>query len=252
MKVTSPNRYLPVLAFALASAVSLPAAAADPEPYRAAAPMANPASAHSATPTKVKGCGFHQRDPSGDTGTSFIASEFPGAEFDAYDSAAADDFVCRRSVRQVRRVVVLGQYNDTPEIGQSVDVRVLRNDPSGDIAEPSDTSVVCAFDAMPFEQFTWVGTFVVRPKGMPCRLKAGRSYWLEVQMNMGGAIDPFAFWNWETTKLGKGGPGDWRNPLDGFRTGCTRYSAAGSGGDRSARDCIYPGAPGSDVMFSIR
>jgi hypothetical protein len=173
-----------------------------------------------------------------------------GDAFDVYNSWAADDFVCKRSVRHLRKIVILGQYHDSGWVGDAIDLRVLRNDPSGEVDEPSDDKVVCAFPEQSFEQFSWIGTVVVRPKGIPCHLKAGHDYWLDVQMRMGG--DDFGFWGWEITSLGNGAVSDWRNPADGFAVGCTTYSGAGTGGDRSTSDCFDSEFPVIDLMFSIR
>jgi hypothetical protein len=233
------------------AALTAAPAAADPRgPDSDHAGYGAEATAASPEARRAKGCGFRQRDPDHYGVYDVLASEFAGSTLDAYDAMAADDFVCTRSVKHLRRVVVVGVYNDTPDTAESIDLRVLRNDRSGDVQEPSDSKVVCSFDQMPYEDRGWPDGNVVRLKKSPCRLKAGRTYWLEVQMNMNG-VDPIAFWQWSTTTLGHGHAADWRNPLDGFQFGCTTYSGEATGGDRAVRSCLARDLP-DDMMFSVR
>jgi hypothetical protein len=236
-------------AFGLAVALSAPSAAAETTSSGANSKAAATSSTVATRDVhRAKGCGFQQRDESGDLGVAIEATDY--LVLDQYDDWAADDFVCKRKVHRVRKIVIIGQYNDTTEVGTSIDLRVLRHDPAGQVDEPSDDKVVCALLEQSFEQFSRLGTVLVQPRGIPCHLKAGQTYWLDVQMRMDGLTG--AFLGWEMTSIGTGSPGDWKNPPDGLQTGCTTYSAGDAGGDRSARDCTAPWLGGDQFMFSIR
>jgi hypothetical protein len=242
-----------VLTVVTATAVALTSvspALADPAPSTPTSALVRPSThSHDVSVDRRKGCGFSQLE--GDTGTMIIATDFDPA-YDAYDSWAADDFVCARSVRHLRRIVGVGVYNDTPDVGSSVDLRILANDRTGEADEPSDRKIVCTLAEMPYEtSASFSSGFIVRAKDVPCHLKAGRPYWLEVQMNMQGG-DAVSNWSWELTTVGQGSTGDWRNPLSGWSDECVTYSREGAGGDRSAPDCGWPDRPGADFMFAVR
>jgi hypothetical protein len=192
-----------------------------------------------------KGCSFSQL--SGDLATAIASSDFLDDGFDAYDSAAADDFVCARSVRHLKRIELHGWYWGAGGPGESIDVRVLANDKAGVSDEPSDDRVVCSFLNMPVNGLD--GDIVVRPKHIPCRLKAGRTYWLQAQMHIYYGTQ--GHWGWEMVSVDQRNAADWRNPGDGFATGCSTYSGSDSGGDRNAFDCLQFEQP-FGLMFTVR
>jgi len=71
------------------------------------------------------------------------------------------------------------------------------------------------------------------------KLKPGR-YWLSVQVNMDYLTSGGWSWEWRTSQNGK--PAVWKNPGDGFDTGCTGY--------RPEAECIdFRGGP--DHMFEL-
>jgi hypothetical protein len=227
-------------------------------PSAVAAPPSRPsvvgdmlvAHVHRSAPVQAKdGCGFTQDDPAQEYGSA-VGSQDYESMFDLYDQMVADDFVCDRSVKHLQRIVIGGTYFAGVGPASAVHVVIRANDPSGDIDEPSDGEPVCAFVDWGVER---IGSadFVIRPSQFPCHLKAGRPYWLEVQVRMD--FDRFGSWGWRVTAEHFGADPDWRNPGGAFATGCTTYSGASEGGERTAGDCIGAGTvpPNSGLVFAV-
>jgi hypothetical protein len=226
----------------------VPAAAVGPAPRggaKVATAVSNLAPAGSAH--GAKGCGFHQLDR--DSGVAYPSADFLDDGFDQYDSTGADDFICKRSVNQLRRITIIGSYYGGTGPGESIDIVVRSNDTSGSADEPTDSKIACSFPDMPINESEW-RTVVVQPKGIPCRLKAGRVYWLEAEMNI--YFESHGQWGWEAANAITANAADWRNPDDGFETGCASYSAAGSGGDRDTKSCLQRDELEIDFMFAVR
>jgi hypothetical protein len=118
-------------------------------------------------PTHAKrgGCAFDQNDPLGDTGIA-INSQHYEPTYQIYDDMAADDFVCAKSIKRVKRIDVTGSYYDGIGPARTMDVRVLANDRSGGVDEPSDGEPVCVF---PDRQVPPIGDykFVFAPRPLP-------------------------------------------------------------------------------------
>ena len=65
------------------------------------------------------------------------------------------------------------------------------------------------------------GSFVIQ-LASAVTLREGRQYWVSVQVNMDFGVG--GEWGWETRNTKNGRPAAWRNPGDGFGTGCTTYA----------------------------
>jgi hypothetical protein len=237
-------RITPVLALCLAGLVGAPTASAHPAVPRAAAQPATGVDA-------AGGCGFSQDDPAQIYGSA-IGSQDYESKFDVYDQEAADDFVCTNSTKRVKTIRIGGTYFAGIGPAQGVDVVIRSNDRSGDVDEPSDGDPVCSFSMT--SRVNASAEFVVRPEGTPCHLKAGRKYWLQVRARMD--FETAGSWGWLVTEQNFGADPDWRNPGDGFATGCTTYSGSSDpgseGGDRTATSCAGGTVPpGMGVVFSV-
>ena len=155
-------------------------------------------------------------------------------EFDAYDCEAADDFeVPPGEVWRVRTIRIRGTYYDAMGPADSLNVRFYRhaNGVPGDILQ--------AYPALPYlEELPGTG-WLMATLPEPMKLKPGR-YWLSVQVNM--AFQFAGQWAWETRAAQRGHPAVWRNPGDGFETGCTSY--------RPTAECFQLGQ-GPDYLFTL-
>ena len=74
----------------------------------------------------------------------------------------------------------------------------------------------------------------------PVRLKPGRVYWMSYMVNMDFAC--CGQLGWEITSTALGYPAMFKNPGDGFGTGCVDWD--------NMQECMAGTAPGPDVMFS--
>lgn len=159
-----------------------------------------------------------------------VTSQNFEATFDAYDTQAAEDFtVPAGSKWLVNQVVVSGSYSIAGP-ATSMHVTFYKNKANLPSAVVADyPAAVITTDS--------AGSFVISvPK---TTLKPG-TYWVGVQANMdfgtGGQ------WYWSDRSVAAGNGTAWRNPGDGFGTGCTAYTALST--------CI-PATFGPDMMFSL-
>ncbi len=142
---------------------------------------------------------------------------------------------------------MIGTYFSESGWADSVNIAIIE-DAGG---EPSDlTPSKCRFDDQAYGPDR-TQHFVIKLQYDPlqrCKLKAHRTYWLEVQPNM-DFVD-HGQWGWEVTSettSGSAYPADWRNPGDGFGTDCTVYE---NGIDM--QDCLGGVAPAPNFMFKLR
>jgi hypothetical protein len=190
-------------------------------------------------------CNFEQL--AGETGAATISQDYETA-LDAYDATAADDFQCGSTVSRVRRIEIGGVYFGVGGPGESMTVLILANNHRGTTDEPSDGEPVCAFRDLPIPPGS--ESFSLRPGRDRCRLKAGRPYWLQAQIRMD--FETAGQWGWKSVEDDHGSPADWKNPGDGFHTGCTTYARAGAGGDRDLGECTDTADPGRGLLFAVR
>jgi hypothetical protein len=198
-----------------------------------ARPSAKPAVAHKATktvkPARVAGTIYGQRD--NDNGVGIVSQNFTdaGGVNDAFDAQGADNFKIKNK-GVVKEVDVDGIYFNGVGPAESIHVTFYKN--SGG----SPGAVVKDVPAATYTDVTGTGTFKVHvPK---TTLKKG-AYWVSVYVNMAFNSATTGEWGWNTNNTVRGFNSKWKNPGDGFGTGCTTYTdtttciPAGEGGDFS-------------------
>ncbi|HSM51002.1 MAG TPA: DUF11 domain-containing protein [Thermoanaerobaculia bacterium] len=153
------------------------------------------------------------------------------ASFDAYDCDAADDFVITDATGwDVEQVVIVGTQSSggTPT---SVDVTFYAD------SATFPGAVVCSYPGLiPAGSTTMTVTLPT-----VCELPQG-TFWLGFQVNQNfGGGNGQVFWSNRTTQSGSGGV--WRNPLDGFGSGCTSWGRQTT--------CGVGGGTNPDFLFQI-
>ena len=170
---------------------------------------------------------------SDDSGIGLVSQNFESS-FDQYDAQAADDFTVPQHGRwTVKEVDTTGVYFNGS--GPAPSVHVTFYDDAGGLpgaAIADFPSVVPASDDF--------GSFAIK---LPSKVKLRKgTYWVSVYVNMDFAAG--GEWGWENTSTAQNGsPAAWRNPGDGFATGCTDWS--------QENVCIAAGQ-GPDHLFVLR
>lgn len=168
------------------------------------------------------------------TGTGWISQDFE-ASLDPNDAAGADDFtVPPGEIWQVMHVVVSGFYFESfsESAGPTPAVDVVFYADAGDV--PGEE--ISRQRVTPPTSDSAGDLLVELPAAI--ELLPGH-YWLSVVAVMDW--DPYRQWAWEERSVQAGAPGRWRNPGDGWETGCTDW------GTRA--ECLP--TPGVDLMFQL-
>jgi hypothetical protein len=169
-----------------------------------------------------------------DDGIGIVSQNFESS-FDAYDTQAADDFsVPSGDVWRVREVDVTGVYFNGSGPARTVTIAFYRNDPAtnrpGRLLREYDNLKITSDDE---------GSFVILlPRGVG--LHHGK-HWMAVSANMDFASG--GEWGWENRAWTNGLGALWRNPGNGFATGCSDWGVETS--------CVPAGQSGDD-MFTLR
>ena len=165
-----------------------------------------------------------------DDGISNVSQNFE-AQFDQYDSRAADDFRLTETCT-IQEVDVIGTFFNGIGPAASVDIRFYVDDagtPGARRAHRPHQDYTAA-------QFTGNLKVVL---SSPVRLRAG-TYWISVRANMD--FDSAGEWGWNTRAPGNGAVAKWKNAGDGFNTGCRTY--------QDLPTC-YPADQGPDLAFAL-
>ena len=164
-----------------------------------------------------------------DSGLVTVSQDFETG-FDGFDSDAVDDFIIPPGASwQINSVTTNGQYFNGAGPAAAVNLTIF-DDNAG---TPGDAA--CTY---PLQTPTdTAGTFVFTLP-FPCILSSG-TYWVDVQARMDFATG--GEWGWEGRTVTSNAGALWRNPGDGFGTGCTNFTAVGT--------CVSGGGP--DFMFSL-
>jgi hypothetical protein len=162
--------------------------------------------------------------------TSVISQRFE-PDFSAFDSRGADDFLLSASCT-ARSVDVYGTYFDNPGPADSESI-VIFADMGGQPGRALTRQTVVGEDT------SGMGSFHLRLNA-PVRLKPG-SYWLSIRINM--AYGRGGIWGWDLTQELHGARALWKNPGDGFASGCTTY--------QDMQTCLGESATGPDFMFAV-
>jgi len=150
--------------------------------------------------------------------------------YDAYDCFAADDFVVPAATTwSVTRFNTVGT---TGGLASSLNV-VVHSDTAG-----APGAAVCTHNSLvPTSQAG--GSFVI-DLPVACVLATGH-YWIDIQANQDFGTQGQHFWSNRTTQSNS--PSQWKNPGDGFATGCTNWT--------SQQVCGVGGGVGLDFLFSV-
>lgn len=146
------------------------------------------------------------------------------AAFDAYDSEGADDFLVAAPGWAVERVVTVGTYSGANMCSP------VRVDFYLDAAGVPAGATTCSFPGL-VPTADAAGSLTLDLPAS-CNLAAGNTYWVAIQCSMtfGGGGGQH-FWSNRTATSNSGAV--WRNPGDGFGTGCVNFtpmSVCGVGG----------------------
>ncbi len=166
------------------------------------------------------------------------AQNFEPAQ-DAFDNQAADDFeVTAPAGWLVSRVnfVITQPFGGTPD---SVDVAIHANSPGG-----GDTDLpgapICAYTGLAPNQTGAPASALNVELPTPCQLSPGR-YWVSLIANQDFATDGQVFWSNRTVQSFS--EGAWRNPGNGFGTGCINWG--------TQTGCGVGGGVNPDFLFQI-
>jgi hypothetical protein len=94
-------------------------------------------------------------------------------------------------------------------------------------------------DNLSYTDPSGLGNFTI-PLSSTVTLAAHRRFWVSVQTNQ--TFDTNGQWFWNTNNTAKGLNSQWRNPADGFGTGCTSYT--------DTKTCVV-GDEGPDFAFAL-
>ncbi len=142
------------------------------------------------------------------TGAGIPVQNFE-ASLDSFDSEAADDFVIPGGQTwSITQVDTPGFYTGGP--AASLNVRFY--DTSGTLPG------TMVYEALGLATVDTAGDFAT-PLTSPAVLGAG-TYWVSVQPNQ-----DLGQWFWDARSVQSNNPSAWRNPGDGFGTGCTAFTA---------------------------
>lgn len=169
-----------------------------------------------------------------DVGNAVTSQNFARAD-NAFDTHTAGDFKCPGATGafKIKKVSVIGQYFNGAGPADSVNVTIY-NQTGG---EPG--SVKCSYKNLPYTN----GPSFVIALPSACQVANGKAFWVEVQANMDFATG--GQWGWELGTPADLKQADFKNPNDGFGTGCTQYQ-----NDLYMIDCI-PSLTGDEVIFTI-
>ncbi len=196
-----------------------------------------PAVSHKATgaahvaPPKKAGVLF---DDSADNSNIGIVSQVFESQYSQYDSQPATEFVVPKGKTwTITEVDVAGQYfnGSGPATSENVFFYTMKKGlPKKSMGEFDN---VMGTDT--------AGSFAIKlKKGVV--LKAG-TYFLSVSANL--AFSAGGEWGWDTTTSTTpvfSDPADWENPMNGFATGCTKYTVETT--------CI-PDGQGADHVITL-
>jgi hypothetical protein len=162
-----------------------------------------------------------------DSGVGIVSQNFE-ASFDAYDNQGAADFKVKKKCA-IKTVSAAGIYFNGSGPARDENVTIYK-DKKGKPGKVVTSQTVAGSDSG--------GSFTIPIK--KTKLKKG-TYWVSVQANLDFSVG--GEWGWETT-LDQSGKGDmWKNPGDGFATGCTNY------GDMVS--CLGAQGQGPDFMVTL-
>jgi hypothetical protein len=221
----------------LATVTTLACGHAGAAPIAASHGDATTPEAHTlATESLARGVVLYSQDGT-DSGISIVSQNFE-ATFDAYDSEAADDFtVPARS--KITEVDVVGTYFNGSGPASSMNVTFYKS------KNGKPGAVLGDFQGLAY-QMDGRTTRIPLPSKIPMCCRQDAVYYVGAQANKeccrrGGAVTS-GDWGWGTQTTVVGAPAVWRNPGDGYATGCTTFTT---------ETTCFPYGQG-DHLFTIR
>ena len=166
---------------------------------------------------KGKGCYSQGKQLDGNG----ISSQNFEASFDQYDDMAADDFKVGKKGCTVKTVVAAGTYSSTGGT-QTANVTFYKDGKGTPGSEIKTVNGKVTNDS--------AGTLTISLGKKGVKLSKGTT-WISVQANLD--FNTGGQWYWSTATDGGGTDGQWRNPGDGFGTGCTDWCDATAAGATS-------------------
>lgn len=157
-----------------------------------------------------------------------------------YDTQGADDFVVPASDVNwtVKSIHIMGKYYDAGTRPlRSFNIRLYR-DVNGRPEAWLYYQALAVFPATTTTNLPFA-TYVIN-LNTPAVLPAGK-YWVSVQANLNYLPEGNA-WGWRMRTIQSLDPSVWRNPNNGYGTGCTSWSLT--------KNCV--GASESDFLFQLR
>lgn len=166
----------------------------------------------------------------GDTGVGIVSQNFESS-FDAYDCFAADDFIVPSATHwRIKEVTILGTYFNGSGAASSQNVALYRD------RHGRPGHLIASYDVVGDDS---QGDFVIAPAKVP-RMKPGR-YWISVQTNQ--TFNGAGEWGWRISDAVVNKPAVWRNPGDGFGTGCVDWGRE--------KTCLGSALAMGDHLFSL-
>jgi len=181
---------------------------------------------------------------SGDSGIGISSQNFEPAN-DAFDDAAADDFIVPQNTKwHIKQVIVTGVYynGSGPAVSENVTFYTNKSKLPNTVKK-TYTGIVGTDNG--------TGSFVIK---LPSAATlsgganpAGKHYWVSVQVNMDFGVG--GQWGWEGSLNNPTAPAApyndaWENPGDGFGTGCTTWTVEYT--------CIGDLGQGPSKMFALK
>jgi len=158
------------------------------------------------------------------------------AGFDSYDSVAADDFVVTGYGWSIEEIETIGSLSSTgPVTTASVSFH------ADNAGSPNPTALAgCSYTSIPVTDSTG-SLSITLPTA--CSIIGAGTYWVAIQADLDFGVGGQHFWS--NTDTVAGNEAHWVNPLDGFGSGCTTFSPAGT-------VCgVGGGAPAYDLLFDL-
>jgi VWFA-related protein len=176
---------------------------------------------------------WDQTNNPGPTGTSSENRVDAGA--DPLDTEAADDFVVpQKKLWDIEGVDAVGFYFGSGARGPADSVNVtIYGDRNG-----APGSVQCSYSRLRPNRGLGSGVFEINLP-QPCRVLSGRS-WVSVQANQD--FPRAGQWAWMSRTRQQERPAVWRNPGNGYATGCREFNRLGG--------CVGLREP--DLLFKLR
>ena len=228
MSIRPRSARVVVAALAATALSTLAVVAASPAAARTAPSVAHRDAAQP-QPHTVPGTCYTQTAGTG-AGAAPSQTFTPDTFFDYSDSNSygADDFTLTSGCH-LTTIVIPGQYFEGSGPATSETVTIYKKGRGGVPGAVRATYDVVGVDSN--------GTFTLT---IPQTNLRARTFWISVSANMPNY--PGGQWNWETSAAVTGAGAVWKNPGNGFRTGCTTWTP------RSLNTCW---GLGSDFLFTL-